>query len=351
MSPLLQSSCTDQTAHDRNSVLTIILNYRTPQMTLQAAEAALSEMEDLPGGLVIVENGSGDGSWEALQEGAARRGWLDGNKVHLIRSEVNGGFGAGMNIGMKAGLPNGGAPGFYYLLNSDAFVEGSTISRLRDFLLQNPGAGLAGSFVHGTDDSPHRTAFRFPSIAGEFEMAARTGLFTRLLRHAVVAMDIPEAETQVDWTAGASLMIRREVIEEIGGFDETFFLYFEETDLCRRAARAGWRTHYVPTSTVAHIGSASTGMKSWDRTPPYWFDSRLHYFVKNHGTAYAALATVARIGGSGLYCLRRLIQGKPAADAPYFVRDLTLHALRAMIRPKTSIRETRLHPPFPEEQK
>jgi|28_taG_2_1085356.scaffolds.fasta_scaffold00017_61 GT2 family glycosyltransferase len=334
-----------------SSVLTIILNFRTPQMTLQAAEAALAEMEELPGGLVIVENGSGDNSWQELQDGAARRGWLDSHKVRLIRSEVNGGFGAGMNIGMMAGLPDGSAPGFYYLLNSDAFVEGETISRLRDFLMQSPGAGLAGSFVHGTDDSPHRTAFRFPSIAGEFEMAARTGFVTRLLRHSVVAMDIPESETQVDWTAGASLMIRREVIEEIGGFDETFFLYFEETDLCQRAARAGWRTHFVPASTVAHIGSASTGMKSWDRTPHYWFDSRLHYFVKNHGAAYAALATLARIGGSGLYGLRRLIQGKPAADAPYFVRDLTRHALRAMLRPKTSIRETRLHPPFPEEQK
>ena len=349
--PSPQSTRSAQTAYARNSVLTIILNYRTPQMTLQAAEAALAEMEDLPGGLVIVENGSGDSSWEALQEGAAQRGWIDGNKVRLVRSEVNGGFGAGMNIGMKAGLPDGSAPGFYYLLNSDAFVEGETISRLRDFLAQNPGAGLAGSFVHGTDDSPHRTAFRFPSIAGDFEMAARTGVITRLLRHSVVAMDIPEAETQVDWTAGASLMIRRDVIEEIGGFDETFFLYFEETDLCRRAARAGWRTHYVPTSTVAHIGSASTGMKSWGRTPPYWFDSRLHYFVKTHGAPYAALATLARIGGSALYGLRRLIQGKPAAEAPRFLRDLSLHALRSLIRPKASIRETRLHTPFPEEQK
>lgn len=334
-----------------DSVLTIILNYRTPQMTLQAAEAALAEMEDLPGAVVIVENGSGDNSWEELQAGAASRGWLDSGKLRLIRSPVNGGFGAGMNIGMEAGLPDGSAPGFYYLLNSDAFVEGTTISRLRGFLLSSPGAGLAGSFVHGTDNVPHRTAFRFPSIAGEFEMAARTGIVTRLLSHAVVAMDMPQQETQVDWTAGASLMIRREVIEDIGGFDESFFLYFEETDLCKRAAQAGWRTHYVPTSTVAHLGSASTGMKSWDRTPTYWFDSRMHYFVKTHGVIYAALATLARVLGCGLYGLRRLIQKKPAADAPHFLRDLLTHALRSAIRPKTAIRETRPHSHVPEEQK
>jgi GT2 family glycosyltransferase len=206
--------------------------------------------------------------------------------------------------------------------------------------------------VRGTDGAPHRTAFRFPSIAGEFEASVRTGIFTRLLKPWVVTMELPQAEVQVDWTAGASLMIRREAIEAAGGFDEAFFLYFEETDLCRRAARAGWRTHYVPASEVAHIGSASTGMKGWQRTPQYWFDSRLHYFVKNHGRAYAAAATLARISGSLIYGLRRLIQNKPQADPPYFLRDLCLHSLRAVFAPRRlPPSDTRLPSPLAKEQK
>ncbi|MEP2718652.1 glycosyltransferase family 2 protein [Pseudophaeobacter sp.] len=341
------------------SILTIILNYRTPEMTLKAAEAALAEMEDLCGEVLVIDNGSGDGSWEKLQAGAEQRGWQSSRKIRLQQSLVNGGFGAGMNIGFAAGLSDGSAPDYYYLLNSDAFVQGQTIRSLRDFLADHPGAGLAGSFVQGTDATPHRTAFRFPSIAGEFEMAARTGAFTRLLAPWVVAMEMPEAETQVDWTAGASLMIRRPVIEEVGGFDETFFLYFEETDLCRRAAKAGWRTHYVPQSQVTHLGSASTGMKDWDRTPTYWFQSRSHYFAKSHGRAYAALATLARIAGTGLYGLRRLIQGKPQADPNHFLRDLVAHALMPSARPSPptvpstdpSIRETRLHSPVSEDLK
>lgn len=333
-------------------ILTILLNYRTPEMTLQAAEAALREMEDLPGELLIIDNGSGDGSFDHIRAGAEARGWLDSGRLRLLASPVNGGFGAGMNIGIQAGLADGSAPEFYYLLNSDAFVQGSTIRTLRDFLLERPGAGLAGSYVHGTDGEPHRTAFRFPSIAGEFEASVRTGIFTRLLKPWVVAMEMPQGEVQVDWTAGASLMIRREVIEAVGGFDETFFLYFEETDLCRRAARAGWRTHYVPASEVAHVGSASTGMKGWRRTPGYWFDSRLHYFVKNHGRAYAAAATLARISGSLIYGLRRLIQNKPQADPPHFLRDLCLHSLRALIAPRrTPPSETRLPSPLAKEQK
>ena len=140
-----------------------------------------------------------------------------------------------MNLGMLAGLPDGSQPDFYYLLNSDAFPEPKAIQHLQDFLVANPGAGLVGSFVRGVDGTPHATAFRFPSIAGEFESAARTGVISRLLRRFIIALPMPKTERQVDWTAGASLMIRRQVIEDIGGFDESFFLYFEETDLCRRA--------------------------------------------------------------------------------------------------------------------
>ncbi len=335
------------------SILTIILNYRTPEMTLRSAEAALAEMEDLCGEVLVIDNGSDDGSWEALQAGTALRGWQDSGKIRLLQSRVNGGFGAGMNIGLAAGLSDGSAPDYYYLLNSDAFVQGETIRTLRDFLANHPGAGLAGSFVHGSDGTPHRTAFRFPSIAGEFEMAARTGIFTRLLHPWVVAMEMPQAQTQVDWTAGASLMIRRPVIEETGGFDETFFLYFEETDLCRRAAHAGWRTHYVPDSKIEHLGSASTGMKDWQRTPTYWFQSRSHYFTKSHGGAYAALATLARITGTCLYGLRRLIQGKPQADPDHFLRDLISHALTPApaSRGPSSLSETRLHSPVSEDLK
>jgi GT2 family glycosyltransferase len=128
-------------------------------------------------------------------------------------------------------------------------------------------------------------------------------------------------------------------------------LYFEETDLCRRAAHAGWRTHYLPDSQVAHVGSASTGMKQWDRTPGYWFQSRDHYFTKSHGRLYAALATLARVAGTGVYELRRLLQGKPQADPNHFLSDLIATALRPVARTPASTSETRLHTPVSEDLK
>lgn len=312
------------------TVLTIILNYRTPDLTLKAAKTALREMTALGGEVLIVDNASGDGSFERLSEAVA--GWDAGGALRVVQSPQNGGFGAGNNYGMRLGLASGAAPDFYYLLNSDAWPDPGAVRELLDVMQARPRAGFAGSHVRGTDDAPHCTAFRFPSIAGELEGAARTGLITRLLRNAVVPLEIPRETTKVDWTAGASLLIRAEMLEEIGHFDEAFFLYYEETELCHRAARAGWESWYVPDSRTVHVGSASTGLKDWARTPRYWFDSRRHYFSKVHGRAYAAMATLARIGGCAIWRLRRLVSDRPMADPPHFLRDLIAHSAGGLLR-------------------
>lgn len=313
-------------------LLTVILNWRTPDMTLRSAEAALRALEGIEGALVIVDNASGDGSFEKMAAEVRARGWDQGpQQVRVLQSGRNGGFGAGNNHGIRAGLPDGTRPDYVYILNSDAFPAPEAIRALLDHLETHPATGFAGSYIHGPDGEPHRTAFRFPSIAGEFEGNLRLGLVSRLLRRWIVAQPIPSATTRVDWLAGASLMMRQKVLDRIGLFDETFFLYFEETDLCRRAARAGWPTDYVLESRVAHIGSASTGMKTWTRIPGFWLDSRLHYFTKNHGRAYAALATLAAVTAGGLWRLRLLIQRKAPQDPPGFLRDLAAHSLRQAI--------------------
>lgn len=314
-------------------ILTIILNWRSHLMTLRAMEAALRALQGVEGALIVVDNDSGDGSFEALSQAVKDRGWDVGPQaVRVIQSGRNGGFGAGNNVGIQAGLPDGMRPDYYYILNSDAFPEPEAIKALRDHLQRNPKTGLAGSHIYGEDLLPHRTAFRFPSIASEFEAQVRFGPVSRVLRNSIVAQPVPKATQQVDWLAGASLMIRAEVIEKIGRFDEAFFLYFEETDLCRRAALVGWPTDYVLESRVMHIGSASTGMKDWQRIPSFWLDSRLHYLVKNHGRCYAFAATLAHLAGGLLWRGRLMIQRKDPGDPPRYLSDLTAHHLRAAWR-------------------
>ena len=315
-------------------LLTVLLNWRSAEMTLRAAESALLALDGIAGAMVIVDNDSGDGSFETMTAEVQRRGWdRAAQAVRVLQSGRNGGFGAGNNFGIRAGMPDGSAPEFVYILNSDAFPDRDAIRALLAHLQTHRATGFAGSFIYGDDGEAHRTAFRFPSIASEFEAQIRFGPVSRVLNRWIVAQPIPQATCRVDWLAGASLMMRTAVLEQIGLFDEQFFLYFEETDLCRRAALAGWPTDYVVESRVMHIGSASTGMREWQRIPGFWLNSRLHYFVKNHGVAYTAAATLALLAGGILWRTRLLIQRKDRGDPPLYLTDLTLHALRAAVRP------------------
>ena len=320
-------------------VLTIVLNYRTPELTLRSVEAALREMEGLEGAITVVDNDSGDGSFERLTQAVRERGW---SRVRVFQSGRNGGYGAGNNFGVRQGLPDGSSPDYVYILNSDAFPEPGAIRVLAEHLDAHPEVGFAGSRLHGEDGAFHQTAFRFPTVFSEFENAAATGPISRLLRRYIVALPESRDVQEVDWLAGASLMVRHRVFEETGGFDERFFLYFEETDLSLRARRAGWRSVYIPQSRVMHIGSVSTGMKSWKRIPPFWFDSRLWYFTKNHGVAYAALATLAHVAGALIFRARRLFRKKRSDQPERFLGDLVSHALccawhrRLVGRPKAA---------------
>ncbi len=313
-------------------LLVISLNFRTAEMTLRSVRAALTAMQGLDAELLVVDNDSRDGSYETITQeiGALAAA---GAPVRAVQSGRNGGFGAGNNVGIRTGLSDGTRPDYIYILNSDAFPAPDAVSRLLQHLETHPEAGFAGSYIHGEAGGPHMTAFRFPSLWSELEGAARFGPVSRLLRRHVVPLGVPEATQKVDWLAGASMMMRQDVLDEIGLFDETFFLYFEETDLCLRAARAGYQTHYVRDSEVAHIGSVSTGMKTWARVPKFWLDSRWHYFTKNHGRLYAALATGMHALGGLLWRTRRVLQRKDRADPPRFLRDLIYHDLTAFFRP------------------
>jgi GT2 family glycosyltransferase len=303
-------------------LLTVILNWRTAEMTLRAAASALREMEGIAGEIIVVDNDSQDGSFETMQAHVADQGW---DRVRVLQSGRNGGFGAGNNVGIQAGLTSGDRPDYVYVLNSDAFPDPGAIRALVTHLQTHSDTGFAGSYIHGPDGDPHLTTFRFPSVASEFEGAARFGPVSRWLGHRAVPVAIPKVTTPVDWLAGASVMMRMGVLEEIGLFDESFFLYFEETDLCHRANVAGYKTVFVRESEVTHIGSASTGMKEWRAVPTYWFASRRHYFVKTHGAPYAALATTAHLAGGVIHRARCALTGRQPADPPRFLRDLLLH--------------------------
>jgi GT2 family glycosyltransferase len=203
---------------------------------------------------------------------------------------------------------------------------------------QRPNVGLAGSRIHGPHGDTQVTAFRFPSILGELEQSARFGLITRLLLRWRITLPEPSGSCEVDWVSGTSMLIRRKVFDQIGPFDEGFFLYFEETDFCRSAKRAGWKVCFVADAPVTHLGSVSTGLAdSSRRMPRYWFDSRHRYLLKHHGRLYTLLCDGAFLLGTTMWRLKEALLRRHRADRPHLLRDLLAASMRNLTvrRPAT----------------
>jgi N-acetylglucosaminyl-diphospho-decaprenol L-rhamnosyltransferase len=156
-------------------------------------------------------------------------------------------------------------------------------------------------------------------------------LFTKLLAKKMIAPPVTDETARCDWVAGASMIVRREVFEQVGLMDEKYFMYFEEVDFCLAAARKGWPCWYVPASHVVHLVGAVSQMsdsrKHRKRRPAYWFESRRRYFVKNHGWLYAALADIAYLTAHTIWRMRRLLQGKEDTDPPKLLLDSVAHSV------------------------
>jgi N-acetylglucosaminyl-diphospho-decaprenol L-rhamnosyltransferase len=306
-------------------LLAVLLNWRTADMTLRALDALVPEVRAIPSARIcIVDNDSRDGSFAKLQEGVRLRGLEE--LVDVVDSGHNGGYGFGNNVGIRRAIAAGAQ--YVYLLNSDAFPDAGAVSELVKYLDAHPEAGISGSYTHGTDGTPHQTAFRFPTLWSEVDRGLRLGPVSRALKDRLVPMEVPDHTLEVDWLAGASMLLRTSMLEQIGLFDETFFLYYEETDLCLRAQRAGWRIAYVRSSSIAHIGSATTGMKDNRKPmPTYMFASRRHYLLKNHGRAYLWACNAAYAATAMSFRARRIVQRKADEDRPGELADFIRHSL------------------------
>jgi N-acetylglucosaminyl-diphospho-decaprenol L-rhamnosyltransferase len=312
------------------SILGIIVNYRTPVLTLRAVRSLVAETRALPDvRIVVIDNASGDDSVATLQAAIAREGWR--HRVELRSAPRNGGFGYGVNLAVRDAQASSTPPDYLYILNPDAEVEPGSFARMLGFAEAHPRAGLVGSHIRGRDYQSQVAAFRFPSLLGEIENAISFGLLTRLLDRHTVSLGVPPEDCMVDWVSGTSMLVRRSTFERIGLFDEKFFLYFEEVDFCRRAKLAGIEVWFVAGAPVSHIGAASTGLKDESRPMPgYWFDSRHRYFRKHHGAAYAVACDVARLLGMLVWRLKERALGRPGRWRPNLLHDQAVATWRAL---------------------
>ena len=308
----------------------VIVSYKSALLTVDCLRSVAVERETSPLWLrcVVIDNASGDEPTVAAA--IAANGWQDWARV--VVAPRNGGFAYGNNLGLKE-LERDGRVDFVHLLNPDTVLRPGAVDALVAFLQAHPRAGIAGGIFENGDGSEWAIAFRFPTLLSEIEQGMKLGLVSRLLSRSCVPMNMGSSAAPADWVSGASMMIRRDVFDRVGGLDETFFLYFEETEFCHRAKRAGFEVWYVPTSRVVHIAGQSTKVTERNvgprRLPAYWFESRRLFFTLTHGPAYATAADAMAIAAGWLGLLKSALLGRLRNHAPHFLRDLFRHSALA----------------------
>ena len=295
-----------------NQVCCVVVSFNTKALTLRCL-AAFREAGCVVSEICVVDNASSDGTastlthdlhWKNLEP----RGKEDFPSLTVIGLSKNIGFGPANNRGVSSTT----SP-FVALVNSDAFVFPGALMTLRDYLLANPKVGVVGPRLLNVDGSMQESRFPFPNPLRAW--AENLGFGTIVKR---IHCDGGLSQGSVEWLSGACLMLRREVWERVGGFDESFFLYSEETDLQRRVRLAGWEVLWVPEAVVTHVGGSS-GVGMREAVRELFFEGIDRYFLKHYGTRGAVSLRAATATGAALRWVRSALGGRGQRKELYWI--------------------------------
>lgn len=223
----------------------VVVNWNGGRELALCVESLLSQRLEGQGlEVLVVDNGSTDGSADFVEARFPR--------VKVVRNGRNLGYARAANIGIRA---SGGE--FVLLLNPDTHLLPGALSALVSFAASHPSAGAIGPKLLSPDGSVQPSCRRFPPIGATLlRHTFLESLFPKhplLKRYLMLDFDHKRA-AEVDWVSGACMLLRREAVKQVGGFDERFFLYSEDVDLCLRLKRAGWKVYYVPEAEALHLG-------------------------------------------------------------------------------------------------
>lgn len=235
---------------DDKSVAIIIINYNTCQ-ELQACLGSIKPEE--AGKVVVVDNNSSDGSVEMVK---SKYPW-----VTLHANRTNLGYGAAANRAIA-----GCTTQYVVLLNSDTLLPAGAVEALGRYLDEHPQASIVGPRLVNADGTLQASCYSFPTPLDTFLENSTVAVFLgRLIRRHIPGIRglywrtwPHDSACIVPWVKGAVLAMRLEAFKAVDGFDESFFMYFEDADLCYRMKKAGWEIHFTPATTIVHVGGAST---------------------------------------------------------------------------------------------
>jgi GT2 family glycosyltransferase len=255
----------------------VIVNYNTRDLLRDCLRSVRLEA---PREVVVVDNASSDGSAEMVQ---TEYPW-----AMLHSNKTNVGYGTAANQGIASCTAK-----YVLLLNSDTLLPTGALPALSTYLDEHPAAAVLGPRLINSDGTLQASCYPFPGTLSWIVDNDDIGFLIRripVIRNRLLRTWPHTHARVVPWVKGAALAIRREAFESVSGFDESFFLYFEETDLCHRLKAAGWHTHFAPVTTITHVGAASAVQRCADMTVQLAASNML--FCQRHYSPMRATALV-----------------------------------------------------------
>ena len=249
----------------------VVLSWNTQELTRACLKTLLGREHGLDLEVIVVDNASKDGSVEMVAG--------EFPEALLVCNSENNGYAGGNNQGMaRARAP------YVLLLNSDTEVNGDAFSRLLSFLRDHPDHGAVAPRLSNPDGSVQRACMTFPNLMVGLLYDSMWDRWRKrcapVRRYFMEDFD-HEHSRDVDQPPGAAFLVRREVIEQVGDFDENLWLFFNDVDLCKRITRAGWKIHYLAETEILHHGGSST--KKFPDFVRTWNLNRVRYYRKHHG--------------------------------------------------------------------
>ena len=281
----------------------VIVNWNTRDLLLECLKSVYETVQDLAYEVIVLDNASPDGSAQAVRQTFPQ--------VNLIESQKNLGFAGGNNYALTQASGT-----TVLLLNPDTIALPNAINTLYEALQSHPVLGAVGAQLLNPDRSEQSSWGVFPTIGLELPIVRR-----RLNRPPsllpVPAGAAPLPILNVDWATGASLMIRRPTLEEVGNLDETYWLYTEETDWCFRARRCGWQIGVALDAKIIHIQQAASRQRLANSLIQY-ARSRVLFLRKHrsHFSAQVLWLIFAAKGGVFTLLPKKSPIGKASADIP-----------------------------------
>jgi len=307
-------------------VLAVIINYKTPELVIQAVNSLLNDLSKAKDRITIVDNNSSDGSIEILQQAINENAWV--GFVNLICAEINGGFSYGCNLGINSGKAQ-----FYFLLNSDAYIRNNAIDELLNCFSLHSNAGIIGSRLEYDDGVAQDSCFVNLTPWHELIKTGGTKYINWILKKTFNIDEIGISSKNIvfspDWVSFACVLIRHDVIKSIGLMDDGFFMYREDNDYCRRARQKGWDVLYCPSSKVVHLNLGFSKNHKIRRLPHFYYHSRSRYYVKYYGRLGLLSANFLWTCGRVIHFFREMLGNKAMNVHALAWRDIWTGSLTA----------------------